>query len=331
MLSWGPIADARLGSHQEITVAMISIRSLARLAALGAVSTLAACGSSTTSTTTTSSTTSSSTTSSGGYGSTTTAAGATSGTSGTPVRVTLSHVPAGTVRLSWDSTTKHVVAAFDMYGFSPSSSHAVHLHAGSCLNQGNVVVPFPNLTANSTGAFTGTLTSSTTTPSGIPSGTYLNVHLAPSSQLGKPGSLSFTPIACGDVPSGSTSSATVTMGALPQAGQHPSGTATLTYSATAKKLTVAVSVTGLVPGSAHAAHIHLGSCQAQGPVKYPLTTLTAGSSGAAQATTVIPSVTSPPPSSGWYVNLHLGSPSQLFNANKTPSLYFQPIVCGNVS
>lgn len=308
---------------------MIKVRSIARVAAVGAVSTLAACSAkSPSSATTSTSPRVSSTTASSGRGATTTTTGH---ASGAPVTVKLTKVPAGTVKLSWDSTTKHLVAAFNMYGFTPSSSHAVHLHSGSCLQQGSVLIPFPNLTANAGGAFNGTLVSDTTTPLDIPAGTYLNVHLAPSSQLGRPGSLGFTPISCADVPSGATTSATLTMAALPQVGQQPTGTATLTYDAGAKKLTVAVSVTGLTPRSAHAAHIHTGSCQSQGSVKYPLSTLSADSKGAAQATTVIPGVTGPPPSSGWYVNVHLGAPSQLFNANKTPSLYFEPLVCGNVS
>lgn len=283
-------------------------RTLFGVAAVAAAAILAACGSS-------SSTSSSSTT----------APGATAA-----ITTTLHHMPTGTVKLTWSPATKHLVAAFNMYGFTPTSSHAVHLHLGSCLNQGKVLIPFPDLTANSGGAFTGTLTSTTSTPNGIPSGTYFNVHLAPTAQLGLPGSLGFTPIACDNVPSGTTDSVTLSMKAPPQTGQNPTGTATLSYDATAKKLTVNVSMTGLVPGSVHAAHVHLGSCQSQGPVKYPLTSLTADSSGAAKATTVIPNIASPPPSSGWYVNTHLGSPSQLLSANKSPTLYFQPIACGNV-
>ena len=36
-----------------------------------------------------------------------------------------------------------------------------------------------------------------------------------------------------------------------------------------------------------------------------------------------------PPASGWYVNVHLGSSSQI-QQNGQPTLYFQPIICGNI-
>ncbi len=239
-------------------------------------------------------------------------------------------MPTGTVKLTWSSTTKRITAAFDVYGLTPASSHAVHLHTGTCLRQGGVVIPFPDLTANAVGAATATLTSLVAAPSGIPPGTYLNVHLAPSAQLGSPGSLTFTPLACADVPSGTKASATLTMQALPQAAQHPTGSANLSYDQAAKKLTVTLDLAGLAPGSGHAAHIHLGSCQAQGAIKYPLTALTADSSGSARSTTIIPDVASSPPSTGWYVNVHLGAPAQLTLGGK-PTLYFQPILCGNVT
>ncbi|MHB1535822.1 MAG: hypothetical protein ACYC1D_14690, partial [Acidimicrobiales bacterium] len=142
---------------------------LAALAIAAAALTLAACG--TSKSTSTSPTTSAATST------------APTATSTAPINVTLDHMPAGTVHLTWNPTSKHLVAAFDMYGFTPASSHAVHLHSGSCLNQGKVLIPFPDLTANSGGAFTESLTSAIATPNGIPAGTYLNVHLAPTSQL----------------------------------------------------------------------------------------------------------------------------------------------------
>jgi Cu/Zn superoxide dismutase len=46
----------------------------------------------------------------------------------------------------------------------------------------------------------------------------------------------------------------------------PSGMATVSYNPAAQKLTVTVSASGLAPGM-HAAHIHIGSCASQGPVR----------------------------------------------------------------
>jgi hypothetical protein len=82
-------------------------------------------------------------------------------------------------------------------------------------------------------------------------------------------------------------------------------------------------------GSAHAVHIHLGSCDSQGAVKYPLNDLVASPAGTAEATTVIQNVDQAPPASGWYINVHLGSSSQI-EQNGQPTLYFQPIICGNI-
>ena len=248
----------------------------------------------------------------------------------TKVGVVLDHAPVGTVSLKWSATTKTITANFNMHGFTPDTSHAVHIHHGSCANQRNGGgIPFPDISAGTGGAVKASLTGSVTAPGGIPADSYLNVHLAPSAQLGKPGSLGFTPIACADVPSGSTTSATLTMQALPQAGQHPSGAAHVSYDAATKTLTVLLTATGLAPSSAHAAHIHLGSCQTQGPVKYPLDTVTANASGSASVTTVFKKVASGPPAGGWYVNLHMGSPNQILSSGK-PTLLFAPILCGNV-
>jgi hypothetical protein len=250
-----------------------------------------------------------------------------SGTAGSPLIVALSNQPSGTVALSWDPQTKNVSAKVQMVGFTPGSSHAMHIHQGSCAAQGDVLVPFPDVTANDVGAIDTTVTSSQPSAAGLAAGTFLNLHLAPAPQLGGPGSLGYTPISCADItPSAST---TLTMAPLPQPGQHPQGSATLTYDPAKKALSVAVTASGLVAGSDHAVHIHLGSCDSQGAVKYPLDDLVTSPTGAAETTTVIQNVDQAPPATGWYFNVHLGSSSQI-EQNGQPTLYFQPIVCGNI-
>ena len=258
--------------------------------------------------------------------STTTSATATS-VAGSPVNVALGNQPSGAVTLSWDPQTKNVSAKLQMVGFTPGSSHAMHIHQGSCAAQGDVLVPFPDVTANDGGAVDTTVTSSQPSAAGLAAGTFLNIHLAPAAQLGGPGSLGYTPISCADItPAAST---TVTMAPPPQPGQHPQGSATLTYDPAKKTLTVAATASGLVAGSEHAVHIHLGSCDSQGAVKYPLNDLVAPPTGAAETTTVIQNVDQAPPASGWYINVHLGSSSQI-QQNGQPTLYFQPIICGNI-
>jgi hypothetical protein len=246
---------------------------------------------------------------------------------GSPISVPLTSQPSGTVSLSWDPQTKNVTAKLQMSGFTPGSSHAMHIHQGSCDAQGNVVVPFPDVTADDKGAINTTVTSSQPTASGLAPGTLLNIHLAPAAQLGGPTSLGYTPTSCADItPAAST---TLTMAPLPQTGQHPQGSATVTYDPAKKTLSVAATARGLVPGSDHAVHIHLGSCDAQGAVKYPLNDLVASPDGNADASTVIQNVDQAPPASGWYVNVHLGSSSQI-DQNGQPTLYFQPIICGDI-
>lgn len=244
-----------------------------------------------------------------------------------PVNVPLGDQPSGTVTLSWDPQTKNVTAKLQLVGFTPGSSHAMHVHQGSCAAQGDVLVPFPDVTANDGGAIDTTVTSSQPSAAGLAAGTFLNIHLAPAAQLGGPGSLGYTPISCADItPAASTA---VTMAPPPQPGQRPQGSAKLTYDPAKKTLSVTATASGLVAGSAHAVHIHLGSCASQGAVKYPLNDLVASPTGTAETTTVIQNVDQAPPASGWYVNVHLGSSSQI-QQNGQPTLYFQPIICGNI-
>lgn len=277
------------------------------IAAAAVAASVAACGSSSTQSSTTTS--------------------AATGVAGSPVLIQLGNQPSGTVTLSWDPQTKNVTAKLQMVGFTPGSSHAMHIHQGSCAAQGDVVVPFPDVTANDAGAIDTTVTSSQPSAAGLAAGTFLNIHLAPAPQMGGPGSLGYTPISCGDItPAAPT---TVTMAPLPQAGQHPQGSATLKYDPAKKTLSVAAMAGGLVPASAHAAHIHLGSCESQGAVKYPLNDLVASPAGTAETTTVIQNVDQAPPASGWYFNVHLGSSSQI-EQNGQPTLYFAPILCGNI-
>jgi hypothetical protein len=104
----------------------------------------------------------------------------------------------------------------------------------------------------------------------------------------------------------------------------------LNYDPAAKTLTVTARATGLVAGSTHAVHIHSGSCDSQGGVKYPLNDLVAQPDGVAETTTVIQNVDEAPPVTGWYINVHLGAHDQIEKDSK-PTLYFAPILCGNVS
>jgi hypothetical protein len=108
-----------------------------------------------------------------------------------------------------------------------------------------------------------------------------------------------------------------------------SGNATLAYDATAQTLTVQVHATGFHPDSLHAAHVHQGTCQSQGPVLYMLPDLRADAQGAIDATETVSGVTSAPPASGWYLNIHMGNSQNILD-NGVPTQQFQPRLCGNI-
>lgn len=108
----------------------------------------------------------------------------------------------------------------------------------------------------------------------------------------------------------------------------PSGTADLSWDPSSKMLTVKLSLLGLAPSSIHPAHIHVGSCENQGKVLYPLKAIVADAHGVAMATTMIPNVATGIPATGWYVNVHNG-PGVGTGAPTDPQ--FLPIVCGNVA
>jgi hypothetical protein len=52
-------------------------------------------------------------------------------------------------------------------------------------------------------------------------------------------------------------------------------------------------------------------------------------SGAAYQATVIQTVDQARRTSGWYLDVHLGSSAQVLQ-NGQPTLYFEPIICGNI-
>jgi hypothetical protein len=103
----------------------------------------------------------------------------------------------------------------------------------------------------------------------------------------------------------------------------------LAYDANAHTLTLQVSASGLTPGL-HAAHIHDGSCQAQGAVAYMLPDLMAHSDGTISQMATLTGVMSPPPATGWYLNIHTGTGNTILSGGK-PTLAFQPLLCGDIT
>jgi Cu/Zn superoxide dismutase len=251
---------------------------------------------------------------------------------GQPISVPLTAVPAGTVTLNWDQSTERITATLAMYGFTPDSKHAMHIHPGTCADQSQPPsVPFSDISADASGDVNQRVASVAAAPQGIPANSYVNIHLAPMASLGNPGDVSFTPIACADIPAGTPAAGPVILKVRTPGPQGvPAGSASVRYDGTAHSLNVQVNVTGLPPNTAHAAHIHTGSCVKQGDVAYPLPDLQADASGHATLTSTVNNVKSAPPASGWYLNLHFGPMSQILDAAGQPTMLFAPILCGDI-
>jgi len=240
------------------------------------------------------------------------------------VQVTLNHSPVGTSDLTWNAANQTLTVKVALTGLAPSSTHPAHIHAGDCSSNGNIVYPLKPIVADSLGAGTSE-TTITGVKDGIPTkGWYINVHNGPNLSP----DIQFAPIACANITNPTTStknnqSVHVTLEGTTAANELANGTAQLSIAS--GKLTVKITMSGLAPNSTHIAHIHKGSCEAQGAVLYPLTSVVADASGKGTSTTVVPNVSSIP-TKDWYVNVHLASTaSELSNPTN-----FDPIACGNV-
>jgi len=236
--------------------------------------------------------------------------------------LTLEPMPYGTVTFSRGGG--RLTVRPDMAGLTPGSAHAVQLVRPGSASP----VSFGTLTANQVGQAHATLHSSHT--GGIPSGSMLVIRDGTTSG-GVPGE----PIAKTEALSGIPSSAVkLTAAEVSSAGVSygtPQGTATITYNPDARTLTVAVNASGLTPG-AHAAHIHTGSCQSQGPVKYMLIDFVADAHGKiVNEARTVRDVRTPVPASGWYFNLHQGNHSNILTSSGMPTIFFRPLLCSPIS
>jgi hypothetical protein len=238
----------------------------------------------------------------------------------------LAPMPAGTVTVS-RAGQEHLQAHLRLFGLTPGSSHTVAIDG---LNgAGPAVAQFPVLTANATGQVDTTLTSLGRFAALPPVSRFVI-------RLGSDGSaLAAEPIAESDALPAQAGRAIAGFHAVTANGAgavtgQPRGRAALSYDAAAQTLTVTVSATGLNPGP-HAAHIHLGSCASQGPVKYMLPDFIADSRGDIDhQTRVVTGVPSVPGPGNWYLNLHMGGMNQIL-AGGAPTLSFRPLLCTNVT
>jgi hypothetical protein len=234
----------------------------------------------------------------------------------------LTAMPVGTVAFGRDRR-KHLTVSVEMYGLTPGSVHRVNLVSA----RRYYVIRFGTLTANNVGQARATLSSSYTGP--WPRGMLLVIHMGAGH-----GSVARQRIAqTGVLHRYTTRPHLLTSVEYSYTGVSygtPRGVATISYNSRRKTLTVTVSASGVTPGL-HAAHIHIGSCMSQGPVKYMLKDLPANSRGKiVHAVRVFTNVTTPIPPSGWYLNIHQGNSNQILS-NGNPTIYFRPLLCADIS
>ncbi len=241
---------------------------------------------------------------------------------GTPAvhALRLRAMPAGTVTFGrrHGRLTVHAV----MLGLTPGSSHSVNL----VIPGRSRAIRFSPLTANSAGHASSVLRSHFTghlrhggrllIRMGVRGGRVAREPIAGTRRLSHPGHRPHRLIPV-EVSRGGISSGT------------PRGRATISYNAHRHTLTVTVRASGLTPGL-HAAHIHLGSCRSQGPVKYMLRDLAADRHGRiVHAVRVVTDVTTPIPARGWYLNIHQGNSSNIVSGGQ-PTIFFRPLLCANI-
>jgi hypothetical protein len=235
----------------------------------------------------------------------------------------LAPMPSGTVTLH-HTGRGGLAITLSAFGLTPGSAHEVALSMASCAaTTGGTDVRM--VQADGSGRLQGSFQVSKRNARGAESVSLL---------LGTPGATrgGVSPnqvIACANIPQPLRGFTQLPLKSELGWQTRLSGGFTVTYNAPAQTLTVDVSARGFVPGSTHAAHIHQGTCQAQGGVVYMLPDLVADASGDIHTTRTVTGVTTPPPATGWYLNVHLGDSNHILSGNN-PTLAFQPLLCANI-
>ncbi len=237
----------------------------------------------------------------------------------TSATANLQHAPTGTANLSYNAGAKTLTVSIALIGLAPGSTHPAHIHVGSCASSKTtdpIKYPFQNVVANGVGQGSSTtvLHNITSIPA---SGWYINVHNGPGLQPAD----QFTPIACGNISrTDNVAQFRVPLGATNFPNESASGSSRLQV--VNGKLTVTLSVRGLVPNSLHAAHIHAGSCASAGNALYNMSPLQANAQGNASKTVTFNNVSSIP-ASGWAITIH-------YTNDLSTQTGYNPILCGNV-
>lgn len=243
------------------------------------------------------------------------------------VSADLVHAPVGTADLTWDPNSHLLAVIVSATGLAPSSTHPEHIHGGTCASNpmGPILYTLNPLIADAHGDGT-SVTNIKGVMNGIPaSGWYVNVHNGPTLNM----DLEARPIACGTVYNNNTSahgkqSVNLALGATMNPDESVHGSAQIQIEN--NKVIVTMNVSGLAPNTTHMAHIHAGTCQAQGAVVYPLQPVGANAQGNATSTTVINNAQNFS-ASRLYINIHEAATMN----GLTTQTGFNPIACGNIT
>ena len=240
--------------------------------------------------------------------------------------VGLRAMPAGTVGFGHD-TQGALDATFTVTGLTPGSAHSVWL-----VRNGIPFAAFGNVTANGVGAVNATV--STIHSGDLPHGTELELLEGTAGLFGQHNALAATPIArTTALPGDPDRRMPLLAEDITAGGVHEGllyGGAVITVHPAQHTVTVTVDATGFNPG-AHAAHLHSGSCAAQGGVWLMLPDLTADAHGRihTSVTASLPANATTVPATGIYLNIHQGDMNSILS-NGSPTLSFRPLLCGNV-
>jgi hypothetical protein len=104
--------------------------------------------------------------------------------------------PAGTAAIRWSSQYKTLTVILHLSGLHSGSTHAAHIHSGTCSSMGKILYPLNNVVANTSGTGTSTTTIHNIT-TGIPAtGWNVTAHNGATAQTGT--------LLCGNVTNSNT-------------------------------------------------------------------------------------------------------------------------------
>jgi hypothetical protein len=253
------------------------------------------------------------------------------------LQVPLSHSPRGTALLSWSPTDQTLRVGIIMSGLAPNSTHPARVYAASCTqtNLGQILYQLKPVIVDATGLGT-SQTTILGVQGGIPSNQWaINVHNGPN-MTSDMNAVENRSLACANIttvhtgPQGDPqANVTFNPNGTTSPDEHAAGMVTLTLEQTATDpilQKVVITMSGLIPGSRHVAHVHSGSCVMQGPILFPLTTLQADGHGNvtaanSTATTIINQPITK--SMNVYINVHEGATMQALQQTQ----FFNPIAC----